>query len=209
MKKIYSIPFIVAIAAIMLFGQGQGDFFGIKTAFGYGGGSSKTVVLNAPNSWAVISPSTKLSAFNYTSADITSILAYNAATKRFEVPSAGDILDPVNAFYNYPNKATSISFNYDAFAPGITSKNLSSGWNLVGTNSDGKAIDEFSTIQSSVSTLYIPGTLNGNKDVTGTSWGTDANRDLDKTSWSATKLSPYDGYWIYATSAATYEKILN
>jgi len=42
MKKIYSIPFIVAIAAIMMFGQSQGDFFGIKTAFGYGGGGGNT-----------------------------------------------------------------------------------------------------------------------------------------------------------------------
>jgi len=209
MKKIYSIPLIVAIAAIMMFGNGQGDFFGIKTAFGYGGGGSKTIVLTAPNSWAVISPSTKLSAFNYTSADITSILAYNTSTKLFEVPAASDLLDPINAFYIYPNKGTSVSLDYDTFSPGITIKNLSSGWNLVGTNSDGKAIDEFSTIQSSVSTLYVPGTLNGNKDTTGTSFGTNANRDLDKTSWPTTQLNPYDGYWIYATGATTYEKILN
>ena len=38
MKKIYFIPVVLAIAAIMMFGQGQGVFFGIQKAFGYGGG---------------------------------------------------------------------------------------------------------------------------------------------------------------------------
>jgi len=209
MKKIYYAPVIMAFAAIVMFSQAKGDFFGIQTAFGYGGGGGKTIVLNAPNAWAVISPSTKLSAFIYTAADVSSILTYNAAIKLFVVPSASDLLDPINAFYVYPNKGTSVSFSWDAFAPGMTSKNLSSGWNLVGTNTAGRAIDEFSTIQSSVSTLYVPGTLNGHKNTTGTSWGNDADRDLDKTSWSNSLLNPNDGYWIYLSSPATYEKILN
>ena len=208
MKKIYSIPVIVAFAAIIMFGQGSGDFFGIKTAFGYGGGG-ETIVLNTPNAWATISPSKKLSAFNYTTADISSILTYNATTKLFEVPSASDLLDPINAFYVYPNKGTSVQFTYEAFAPGMTSKSLSSGWNLVGTNSNGKAIDEFSTIQSSVSTLYVPGTVNARKDITGTSWGSNANRDLDKTSWPNSLLDAHDGYWVFLTSPADWTKILN
>jgi hypothetical protein len=38
MNKIYSIPVMLAIAAIMMFGQGSGAFLGIQKAFGYGGG---------------------------------------------------------------------------------------------------------------------------------------------------------------------------
>ena len=208
MKKLQYIPATIALLAIVTFGQGNGDFFGIKTAFGYGGGSA-TVNLNTPLAWATISPSTKLSAFNYTGADITSILAYNATTKLFYTPSASELLDPVNAFYVYPNKTTSVTFTYADSTPGLTSKDLPTGWNLVGTNTNGKAIDEFSTIQSSVSTLYVPGSANARKSTTGASWGGDADRDLDKTSWTSSLLNAYDGYWIYLTSPATWSKILN
>ena len=42
MKKIYYIPVILALIAIVTFGQGKGDFFGIKAAFGYAGGEDTT-----------------------------------------------------------------------------------------------------------------------------------------------------------------------
>ena len=212
MKKILlCVPVVTLLAAIMLFGQGNGDFFGVKTAFGYGaGGPDKTIALNTPNGWTVVSPSTMLSDFDYTSADISSILTYDANAKAFIVPSASDLLDPLNAFYIKPNKGTSVFLTYETFTPGQTSKNLSSGWNFVGTNTNGPAIDEFSTIQSSVSTLYVPGTDNGKKDITGTSWGIDANRDLDKTSWTSSKvLNALDGYWVYLTGSTLWTKILN
>jgi len=208
MKKIYYMPATIALLAIVMFGQGSGDFFGIKTAFGYGGGS-ETIVLNTPNAWATISPSKKLSAFDYNVADISSILTYNASTQLFEIPSASALLDPINAFYIYPTIGTSVSFTYETFAPGLTSKSLPSGWNFVGTNTDGKAIDEFSTIQSSVSTLYVPGSLNARKDTTGAIWGSNADRDLDKTSWPTTLLDAHDSYWVFLTSPATWSKILN
>jgi len=203
MKKFY-LSFIIITVAIL-----SGGFFGVEMVKAAYGGGSATIVLNTPNAWATISPSTKLSAFDYNVADISSILTYNATTKLFVVPSTSDLLDPINAFYIYPNKGTSVFFTYETFAPGLTSKDLPTGWNLVGTNSNGKAIDEFSTIQSSVSTLYVPGSSNARKDTTGDSWGTNANRDLDKTSWTSSLLNAYDGYWVYLTSPATWSKILN
>jgi hypothetical protein len=180
---------------------------GFGVAFGYGG-EGETIVLNTPNAWATISPSKKLSAFNYT-ADISSILTYNASNRAFEIPSASDLLDPLNVFYVYPTTGTSISFTYEDFMPGLTSRDLPTGWNLVGTNTNGSAVDEFSTIESSVSTLYVPETANARKGVTGASWGTSANRDISKTNWPSTLLDSHDGYWIYLINPATYSKILD
>ena len=48
MKKIYFIPVVLAIAAIMMFGQGQGVFFGIQKAFGYGGGGGGYYIAPTP-----------------------------------------------------------------------------------------------------------------------------------------------------------------
>ncbi|MBU4348039.1 hypothetical protein KJ671_00845 [Patescibacteria group bacterium] len=198
---------VVVALAVMLIASGVG----FSSAFGYGGsGNGETLRLRIANSWTIMSPSTKLSAFNYNSADISSILTYNASNGAFEVASASDLLEPVNAFYMLPNKATSVSFNYEVYTetiPGMSSKNLFPGWNLVGTNTEGPAIDEFSTI-SSASTLHVPETRNGYKDVTGSSWGNSADRDIDKTNWKNSGLSSRDGYWIYLTNPATYTKIL-
>jgi hypothetical protein len=182
--------------------------FGVAFGYGGGGGGGETIVLNTPNAWAVISPSKMLSAFNYT-ADISSILTYNASNRAFEVPSESDLLDPLNVFYVYPTVGTSISFTYENFMPGLTSRDLPTGWNLVGTNTNGSAIDEFSTIESSVSTLYVPETANARKDVTGASFGTSANRDISKTNWPSTLFDSHDGYWIYLINPATYSKILD
>ena len=73
---------VLSVAIVVL-----GSFFGFGVARGYGGGSDQTIILNVPNSWTIVSPSTKLSAFDYTSDDISSILTYNAGTKFFQVPS--------------------------------------------------------------------------------------------------------------------------
>lgn len=44
MNKIYFIPVTLALLVVSFFGQGNGDFWGIKTAFGYGAGSSIATV---------------------------------------------------------------------------------------------------------------------------------------------------------------------
>jgi len=200
MKKVFIFSVIMMVSIIMAF-----SIKSVEAAYG----GNETITLNAPLSWATLSPSTKLSAFNYTAADISSMLIYDAAAGAFEVPAASDLLIPLNVFFVYPNKETSVSFTYETYTPGMITKNLLAGWNSVGTNTGGKAIDEFSTIQSSVSTLYVPGSLNARKDTTGDSWGTDADRDLDKTSWPTTLLNSHDGYWIFLTSAVDWTKILD
>ena len=72
-----------------------------------------------------------------------------------------------------------------------------------------EAIDELSSIQTSASTIYVPGTLNERKSSTGSSWGVNANRDIDKTNWTSDLLNPRDGYWAYVTGAITYSKVIN
>jgi hypothetical protein len=47
MNKVNVIPVTLALLAVSFFGQGNGDFWGIKTAFGYGAGSSIATVSSA------------------------------------------------------------------------------------------------------------------------------------------------------------------
>jgi len=200
MKKYLKTTVVLAIMFVMA-----------DVAFGsvYSYGGSESITLTTANEWAVISAPTKLSAFNYTGADISSILTYNASTGSFVIPSASDLLEPVNAFYMLPNKSTSVSFVWGSYTPGFSSRDLSAGWNLIGTNTDTTAISELSDIKTSVSTLFVPKDRNDLKSLIGDSWGGSANKNIDQTEWTSDVFNPRDGYWINVTSPVTYSKVLN
>ena len=215
MKKIYSIPSIVAILAIMIFGQGQGDFLGLKVAFGYGG-SSETVNLTTANEWAVISAPTKLTTF--VSEDISTIMAYVGGEFVVVNDTNSDLLlEPVNAFYVLPSESSaSITFTWnDPSSQETSSRDLSVGWNLVGTNNSGTAQNEFASIQNTAQkagmlALFVPDTYNSRKNSGYISWG-GGTGDLNAnpiTSLPGGNLSKYDGYWVNLASSAVYEKFL-
>ena len=204
MKKYLKTTVVLAIMFVMA-----------DVAFGsvYSYGGSESITLTTAE-WTVISPPTKLSDFNYTSTDITSILAYNASTGEFVDAASSELLkEPTNAFYMLPNtnKGTAVSFVWDAYTPGSSSKELSAGWNLIGTNVIGEVINELNTIQPYVSTINVPRTLNARKSSSGSSWGSgNDNHDIAEVNWiSDFLLNPRDGYWAYMTSPITYTKVLN
>lgn len=210
MNKLSYIPATIALLAVVFFGQSNGEFFGVKAAFGYGGGGhDETITLSEAGEWAIVSPSKRLALFDYAGSDIDAILTYNAASGLFVIPAASELLEPLNAFYLKPNVATEIYFDYGFNDYGFASKNLSTGWNLIGVNSNGSPVDEFATL-SSATVLHNPGTGNTRKSPAGGSWGSDANCDISKVNWPNNKyLDSHDGYWIYLTAAETFSKLLN
>ncbi|PIT91630.1 hypothetical protein COU12_02085, partial [Candidatus Jorgensenbacteria bacterium CG10_big_fil_rev_8_21_14_0_10_54_38] len=136
----------------------------------------------------------------------------------FSAPSAGDgdIVKPVSAFYAKTTNKGGVGFNYAESGPSNTSKNLTTGWNLIGTNNAGLAKDELATIQNTEQTagmvaLHVPDVFNARKDFNHTVWGSDADKDLNANPVSGLpekNLSVYDGYWVFMDSAKAFVKNL-
>jgi len=93
MKKIYYIPAILALLAIVFFGQGNGDFFGLKTAFGYGygGSSAKAIVeFNFPEGQGVINETDHTIAVNVPyGTDVTALIPTYTITGVSSLPASG------------------------------------------------------------------------------------------------------------------------
>ena len=118
-----------------------------------------------------------------------------------------------------------MGFNFEEISsPAITAKDLTTGWNLIGTNSRGLAEDELSQIQNTTTTagmvtLHVPNSATGNKDIGHVDWDVvdeglpdrDGDRDLNAnpiTNLPDRNLSEYDGYWVKMDAPRDYSKIV-
>ncbi len=192
----------------------------------YTTGLDKAIALTSAGKWALISAPTLLSQAPTVTDDAggaVAMLAYKNG--EFITPSADDedMLKPVNAFYVKTTSTGKVGFKFaDITSPTQTSKQLASGWNLVGTNNAGYAQDEFSSILNTETvagmvTLYVPDTYNTRKDSNYyASWGGYANHDLaannasviSESGWGWNSLSRYDGYWVFMNAAKVFMKNL-
>lgn len=180
--------------------------------------TGSSLALAAPGQWAVFSAPKKLSSIAIAAADVDAILSYDAAAGQFtQIASLADpaLLNPLNAFYIKPNKVTAITFTYAvSAAPELLTKNLSKGWNLVGTNNAGLAKDEFSSIQTApgvagMITLNAPQTENARKSIFA-DWALSADKDLNAnpvTDLPPITVSPYDGYWVNVGGPMVFSKL--
>lgn len=174
-----------------------------------------TIVLTEAGEWALISaPALLDEAPTVTDNDsgVVALLVYRNGA--FVIPSEGDdeLVNPLSAFYVKTTNAGEVGIKFATISsPTQVSRQLSAGWNLVGTNNDGSAVNEFSSIQNigqngGMVTLFVPDTYNSRKDTGYTPWGEDANQNLNANPITAlpdnNNLSKYDGYWINMQAAA-------
>ena len=179
-----------------------------------------TIALIEAGKWALVSAPTLLSEAP-TATDNTggavALLVYRDGA--FVVPSAGDdeLVNPLSAFYVKTTSTGKVGLKFATISsPTQASKQLSAGWNLVGTNNTGMAQNEFSSIQNTAQTagmvtLFVSDTYNSRKDTGYSSWGENANHDLNAnpiTVLPSNNLSAYDGYWIFMNSALAFIKNL-
>jgi len=173
-----------------------------------------TIALTEAGEWTLVSAPQLLSeapAIIDDEAAVVAMLGYESG--EFTTPT--DSEKPVSAFYVQTTNMGGIGFTY-ATATSLTqtSKDLAIGWNLIGTNSVGTAIDEFSSIQNTgtdagMITLHVPDTQNERKDYGNTVWSTDGDRDLNAnpiTELPVKNVSIYDGYWVFMNVAKTFAK---
>jgi hypothetical protein len=130
---------------------------------------------------------------------------------------AEEIVKPVTAFYVKSSANATLIFDFaEVTGPVRSTKNLVAGWNLIGTNNPGPAVDELSPIQTTSTaaglvTLHVPDTANGNKDFGHQDWESDGDRDLNASPITALpdrNLSVLDGYWAFLDGPRTYSKHL-
>ena len=86
MKKVYSVPFIVAIGLVVLFAHGKGEFFGVQKAFGYGG----TVVdfFSLAGDGTVYDASPSYYTWDQTRKDTTNTAVFSPTSNYFYVASS-------------------------------------------------------------------------------------------------------------------------
>jgi len=122
----------------------------------------------------------------------------------FGSASASD-LEPVSALYVKTVGGGGVGINYAAVAPGVSSKDLTAGWNLIssGTTADpGPVLSPLKDIGdegTGLTTLVSQGSYN---QYTG-SWYIDATTWMNVTN-VPDKMSPFDGYWIYMNAAKSF-----
>jgi hypothetical protein len=179
--------------------------------------------LTTPGQFAVVSAPALLSGIPIFESDdpnaVSVVMLYvdgafiDAGDPRF----AEEIVKPVTAFYVKSSANATLIFDFaEVTGPVRSTKNLVAGWNLIGTNNPGPAVDELSPIQTTSTaaglvTLHVPDTANGNKDFGHQDWESDGDRDLNASPITALpdrNLSVLDGYWAFLDGPRTYSKHL-
>ncbi len=177
------------------------------------------IALTEAGKWTLVSAPTLLNETPTITDDedgAVALLVYENG--EFVTPSENNenIIKPVNAFYVKTTNTGKVKFKYaNITSPTQTSKQLTTGWNLVGTNNDGSAQNEFSSIQntptnSGMVTLFVSDIYNARKNFGYISWGEDANQDLNANPITElpenNNISKYDGYWIFMNAAKEFVK---
>ena len=188
-----------------------------------GSSFTETIVLTVLGEWVLISAPRALDEVPIVVDDgggTVSMLAYvNGA---FVSPGAAfnaDVVTPVSAFFVKATNLAAIGFRSGGITPPAqTAKQLTVGWNLVGTNFAGTPQNEFSSIQDTsqaagMVTLHVPDTQNARKEAAfySDAWNIAGNVDHDLNAspiseLPTTLLAVYDGYWVFMTGVRTYSK---
>ena len=173
-----------------------------------------TIALTEAGKWALMSAPTLLSeapTFIDDAGGAIALLVYKNGV--FVTPSEEDMINPLNAFYVRTTSTGKVGLKFATISdPAFASKQLSAGWNLVGTNYNGLAKDEFATLRPEIVALFVPDTYNSRKGTDYIPWDEDANHDLNAdpiTELPADhNLSKYDGYWVFMNAIKAFAKSL-
>jgi len=187
----------------------------------------ETIVLTSAGNWTLFSAPRLLGTaptVKDDAAGTVSILAFvNGAFITVGDPAFdGDVVKPVSAFFVNAENLAGIGFDFALpTSPGQTSKALTAGWNLIGTNNSAEAQDELSSIQNTsqvggILTLFVPDTFNDStrKDLGHIDWAANGDRDLNANPITVLdpvtlpNLSTRDGYWVFLNAARTFSKQL-
>ena len=163
-----------------------------------------TIDLNR-NAWTVISTDQYLDA-DASSFDFNVSMVYKYTPEGF-LTATFDDLSPVEALYVKTTGPGFAGLVYDANAlPGVSTKDLVEGWNLISSGSAGDADDILSPLRYAdiggqqgigLATLVSQGEMNLNT----------GNWYLDATNWAnldGATMSPFDGYWVYLNAAKSF-----
>jgi hypothetical protein len=187
------------------------------------GGFDLVVELPNPGKFALVSAPTLLSQIPTIEQDdpagssLIMVYANNQFLIFGEPGFDEEIVKPVTAFYITASSNATVGFNFAPIsAPSQTSRNLDSGWNLIGTNFPGPVQDELSQIQNTQTnagmiTFHVPNAANGNKNPGYQDWESDGDRDLNSnpiTVLPDRNLSDLDGYWAFLDGSRMYSKLL-
>ncbi len=213
-------------------GQGEGSGVSVSKRVDYrpwllqadGERFNQTLAVRDASGWALVSAPRLL-------AENPTVIDDNGDTEGGLMPHQGgsflnpgesgfndSVRTPVGAFFVNTDTTAGIGFEYESTPkPGQTSKQLTEGWNLIGTNNnEGNAQDELSGIQNTeqdpgLLTLYVPETRNAKTDI-GISWAPNVNRDINANPITQLpgdgELSAVDGYWAKLSGERTLSKQL-
>jgi hypothetical protein len=120
-------------------------------------------------------------------------------------------LTPVNALYVKTTGWGQVGFKYSATSqPGVSSKELVEGWNLVSTASSGDATDilsplRYATIGGQQAICLATLVSQSSYNLFTSGWY------LDATTWENLEdkiMNPFDGYWIYLNGDKSFGVVL-
>lgn len=188
-----------------------------------GAGPDQLVELPNPGQFAVLSAPTLLSQVptiwqdDPAGSSLIMVYANNQFLILGEPGFEEEIVKPLTAFYITTSSNAMVGFNFAQITgPMETSRDLESGWNLIGTSTPGKARDELAPLQvtpdnGGLVTLHVPNIANGQKGSGFEDWESDGDRDLNANPISRLpdrNLSVLDGYWAFLTGPRIYSKLL-
>ena len=188
-----------------------------------GTGPDQLIALSNPGEFAVLSAPTLLSQVptiwpvDPAGSSLIMIYSDNQFLILGEPGFDEEVVKPLTAFYVTASSDALVGFRFAQITGSVeTSRSLDPGWNLIGTNTPGRAQDELAQIANTPTdagmiTLHVPNAANGKKAFGHEDWGSDGDRDLNAnpiTALPGRKLSELDGYWVFLNGPRTYSKIL-
>jgi hypothetical protein len=169
------------------------------------------LTLNA-DGWTLISTDKEVISSGATTStwEGTATLVYKHTTTGFLSATFAD-LKPVEALYVKMSGSGKAGLNYSGGTPGVSSKDLVAGWNLI-SSATGDANNASAVLsplryvqvgnQQGVGLTTVVSQGNYNKNTA--SFYLATLTDSDWTTLGTKTLSPFDGYWVYLNAAKTF-----
>ncbi|MDZ4230757.1 MAG: hypothetical protein U1B77_02940, partial [Dehalococcoidales bacterium] len=164
----------------------------------------KTLALK--DGWTLVSPDKEVT----TGTDWTATVAYKytAGTGYAQVTLATQ-LTSVDAYYLKTDGGGGVGINYSTAAPGVVTKTLGEGWNIISAAGETDAYTLLSQLRNvTIGTQQGVGITNlvsqGNYNQFTESLSVPLATDGDWDDWGGDILSQFDGYWVYMNAGKTF-----
>ena len=140
------------------------------------------------------------------------IVAYKyTAGSGYAQVSLATLLTSVDAFYVKSNGGGGIGIKYSTAAPGVVTKNLGAGWNIISCAGETDAYSLLSQLKtvgigqqvgSCLTSLISQGSYN--QYTPSISLTTTTEAEWDNLNSVPVTLNPFEGYWVYLNAAKTF-----